>query len=261
MTKILDRWLPSLTLGVWGGILFYFYASGRLAHFLHPSFRPGVVIASVVLLVMAAFLARGDGGDGEEAAAACCDEEACGHPLSRNTGGRFLTFGVLLLPLWLTFSVSPNGFSLNTIENRGVIVDADALGGNKRKIATGATGEGEVMKLSVIDLLYAAREPGLIADFEGKEVEIVGQTMAEKVNNPRGNRMRLVRMFMSCCAADAKPIAAIMEFSGFPETLPELSWVKVRGVPAFPMEGGKRIAVLKVESMRAVEAPKESILY
>lgn len=260
MTKIMNRWLPPLTLGIWGGILAYFYLSGRLGNFLHPSFRPGVLIAAVLLLGMAVFLAlNGETTEEEETVLACCGDAGCGHPLSRNPLGRLLTFAVLLLPFWMTVTTTPNSFSLNAFQNRGVIDDPEALGLGKRKVSANA--DGEVMQLSVVDLLYAARDPALMADFNGKVVEVTGQTMSETKNNPYGNRLRLVRMFMSCCAADARPIAAVMEFSGQPPSLPELTWVKVRGVVSFPMERGKPLTVLKVDSMEQIEPPKESIMY
>ncbi len=259
MTKIINRWLPPLTLGVWGGILAYFYLSGRLGNFLHPSFRPGVIVAAVILLGMAVWLVASRETGEEAMALACCGDAACAHPLSRNPLGRLLTFAVLLLPFWMSVTTTPNSFSLNTYQNRGVIDDPDALGLGKRKVPSGS--QGEVLQLSVIDLLYAAKDRTLMADFDGREVEVTGQTMAETKNNPFGNRLRLVRMFMSCCAADARPIAAVMEFPGQPPSFPELTWLKVRGVVSFPMERGKPLAVVRVSSWEPIEPPRESIMY
>jgi len=258
MSATLNRWFPPFTLAVWGGISLYFTISGRLSAFLHPNFRPGVWVAGFVLLLLAVLTFVGAWRDGEQA---CCVDEACAHPLSRMTAGKFLTFGVLFLPLALAYTGGSDGFSLNAIENRGVITDVGALAGKRDVVFPGDGGKaGELMQISVIDLLYAARDRGLMGDFEGHRVEVVGQLMPEKEANPLGNRMKLVRMFMSCCAADAKPIAAILELGQKPN-VPELSWVRVVGVPTFPMEGGRTIVVLKAESIEPTSPPDEAMLF
>jgi len=256
MTRSLQRWLPSLTLAAWGFVLLYFYGSGRLSAFLHPAFRPGVLIAGSVLLLMAVGFAVG-GGE------ACCEEDACGHGMSRMTLGKILAFAVLLLPLSLAF-MTGDGFSLNAIQNRGVVTDASELAAFRSKELEGLElpGGGERLKLSIIDLLYAAKDARIEAEFRGRTVEVVGQLMTETEANPRGNRKRLVRMFMNCCAADAKPVGALVEFSGPADNaLAELSWVKIVGQPTFPMEGGKKITVLKVEAMEPTDPPDEAMLF
>ena len=274
MTQSLNRWLPSLTLACWSGILLYFHLSGRLAAFLHPAFRPGVLIAGAVLLAFAIGSAIGSVFGGGNTS--CCADGACGHAV-RPTLGKLLAFAVLLIPLAVALGTPRNGFGLAAIENRGVSTDAAGItsktGAPKPGTVSGyvestpdafipKTANGAIAA-SVIDLLYAAADPSLRGDFEGKRVEIVGQLMSHKIANPHGTRMKVVRMFMTCCAADAKPIAALIEL---PENqpkidIPELSWVKVQGKPTFPMEGGRTIAVLKAESVAVTEPPEETMLY
>ena len=45
-----------MTLAEWGAIMLYFYASGRIAAFLHPTFRPMIFVTGVLLLVTAAMV-------------------------------------------------------------------------------------------------------------------------------------------------------------------------------------------------------------
>ena len=82
--------------------------------------------------------------------------------------------------------------------------------------ASGAEGAGDgylprneagQIKAQTVDLLYAAEEPTMRADFENKDVEVIGQFMPARANNPEGDRFNLVRMFVICCAADARPVA------------------------------------------------------
>ncbi len=251
-TTLLNRWLPALTLGAWGIILLYFHLSGRLTAFLHPTFRPGVLIAGLALLAMAVVVLL---SSVEE----CCEANACSHGFSRLTFGKLLAFSVLLVPLSLAL-FSEDGFSLTAIKNRGMVTDVSELAKRAPLSVPSPDATDGNLQVSVIDLLYAAQDDTLQTEFSQRPLEITGQLMATTEMNPRGNRMRLVRMFMSCCAADAKPVGALIELRQ-PVAMEEMAWVKVTGTAYFPMEGGKKVSVLKVESIEPASAPDESMLY
>jgi uncharacterized repeat protein (TIGR03943 family) len=121
------------------------------------------------------------------------------------------------------------------------------------------TPEGRIVA-EVLDLLYAAQDNALRKDFEDKPVELIGQLMPDTANNAKGNRFKAVRMFMTCCAADARPVATLVESAQKP-ALPEMSWVKITGTATFPIENGRRIAVLKAEKVEKTQPPEESMLY
>ena len=277
MTKLFDRWLPGTTLLAWSSILLYFFFSGRIAAFLHPNFRPLVLIAGTVMLLLAVvFIFASDAPD-------CCSEDGCAHPMGRFTIGRVLTFVILLLPIGTAASLSPDAFGVSTILNRGVISDAQGLKAAPKALAKpvelplpakdGTQPQAETatndyvprtkdgnIAVQVIDLLYAAQDTSLRQDFEGKTVELIGQLMPDTVNNPTGKRFKVVRMFMVCCAADARPVAALIEVDRKPAA-PEMSWVRVVGKPTFPVEGGRTIAVMKADSVTVVDPPEETMLY
>lgn len=112
----------------------------------------------------------------------------------------------------------------------------------------------------VLDLLYAAQDTALRKDFEGKSVQLIGQLMPDASNNPKGNRFKAVRMFMTCCAADARPVATLVE-AAVPPGMAEMSWIKISGTATFPIENGRRVAVLKADKVEATSPPEESMLY
>jgi uncharacterized membrane protein YcgQ (UPF0703/DUF1980 family) len=89
---------------------------------------------------------------------------------------------------------------------------------------------------------------------------LIGQMMPDTSNNAKGKRFKAVRMFMTCCAADARPIATLVECETLPK-IPEMTWVKITGKATFPIENGKRIAVLKAEKVEKTEPPDESMLF
>src|SRR6266478_628223 len=137
MTALFNRWLPGLTLAVWSFVLLYFakaygpflqwvsswsgLLTGRVESLLAPAFRPYMLAAGIVLLLLSlVFLLF-------PADAACCSAAECAHPLSRYKGGRWLTFLILVVPVAVAARYSPQGFSRNAMENRGIISDASAL--------------------------------------------------------------------------------------------------------------------------------------
>lgn len=298
MNTLFTRWLPCATLATWSAILISTYATGRVRDFLAPEFRPGVLVAGIIMAAMALIflLFRAD--------ASCCSSASCGHSLSRLASGKVLTFLILLLPITTAAMFSPESFSSNIIKSRGVITDASALAGRGRSgppapvelplptnqpaapapapEGTAATppapastpdqsqspppadylqrnADGTII-VEVLDLLYAAQDNALRKDFEDKAVELIGQIMPDTANNASGHRFKAVRMFMTCCAADARPVATLVEAEKKPE-FAEMAWVKITGTATFPIENGRRIAVLKSNKVEATKPPDESMLY
>ena len=294
MTPLFNRWLPGVTLLAWSTVLLFFYLSGRLSSFLIPAFRINVLLAGLAMLAMACCFLFLPG------VANCCDDERCGHPLGRRKSGRILMFLILILPVATAAMFSPKNYGAETILNKVIVTDATGLvkrSGAPRPVApppaadnpsepplptkdgsqpavqaaastpaqTAAdqylpkSKDGNIL-VQVIDLLYAAQDTSMRADFEGKTVETIGQLMPDDTHNGSGNRFKLMRMFMYCCAADAKPIAALVESpeKTFP---PEMAWVKVVGKVAFPIEGGRTIPILKAMSVKQTDPPEETMLY
>jgi uncharacterized repeat protein (TIGR03943 family) len=247
---------------------------------------PAGIVLALLSLIFALFPVNAE----------CCAATGCSHPLSRFAAGKWLTFLVLILPISAAAYYSPKNYSESTILNRGVLTDAANLpqpskvppkidlplptkDGSSAAAAPAAaptpaasapqteqqqdyltrTPEGYIVA-EVLDMLYAAQDDSLRKDFEGKTVEMIGQLMPETSNNPKGNRFKAVRMFMVCCAADARPIASIVE-ARQPPDFPEMSWVKIIGTATFPMENGKRIPVVKAERVEKTDPPAETMLY
>jgi uncharacterized repeat protein (TIGR03943 family) len=288
MNTVFSRWLPCLTLATWSAILLIMFFTGRVKDLLAPEFRPGVAIAGVVmgLMALAFLLLPVDAG--------CCSSVECSHSVSRRATGKILTFLILLLPISAAAVFSPESFSANLVKNRGMITDVSQLGAVPRvstapvepplptnlpdapaavtptpaqpaEMAPGdylqRTADGTIIA-EVLDLLYAAQDNTLRKDFENKRIELIGQLMPDSA--PEGEapskRFKAVRMFMTCCAADARPIAALVEAESVPD-LPEMTWIKVTGTSTFPIEKGRRISVLKADKVEKTTPPEESMLY
>jgi len=116
------------------------------------------------------------------------------------------------------------------------------------------------MPIQVIDLLYAVQMPTYREEFEGKSAELIGQFVPMTTGNPKGNRFQVIRLFITCCAADAKPVGVTIQYDK-PLKVSEMGWVKITGKPTFPMEGGRRTAVLMADKVEECPAPAEPFVY
>jgi uncharacterized repeat protein (TIGR03943 family) len=327
MTSLFTRWIPSLSLGAWSAILLASHLTGRAAKFLHPAFRPGVLAAGLLLALLALLIAS------RETPPECCADATCTHPLSRSRLGRWLTFGILVLPASFAVWLSPDTFSRQAFEQRGITMDATGLG-DRRPVAAASQPAAEVKKAmqdspgkpsketvsaeksagddvtgakapalapalspaasppipaaaaegaakdaatdampdylqrtkegyiitEVLDLLYSVQDSQLRKDFEGRTVQLIAQIMPDKTSANSANRFKAVRMFMSCCAADARPVATLVESKTLPE-FPEMTWVKVVGTATFPIENGKRTAVIQATLVEETKPPEEAMLF
>lgn len=268
MTAVIQRGITAGILIVWGILLTYFYSSGRVTAYLSPTFQPWTLAAGIVLLILSlvvwfspATLTSGDAPS-----------------LAKSLGGTIFTGVVLTIPLVLATIVSPSQFGASTVLNRGLVSDANSLPSYKPPVEPalptqdGSPGQDTAadpymprnadgqIRAQTIDLIYAAEEKSMRADFENKEVEMIGQFMPAKSNNAKGDRFSLVRMYMVCCAADARPTAVTIQMDPAVK-LEEMSWVRVVGTATFPVEGGRIIPLVVAKSVQACDPPEEAMIY
>lgn len=125
--------------------------------------------------------------------------------------------------------------------------DADAIPRSK---------EGNMI-VTVVDLLYAAQDASLQADFKGQNIEIIGQLMADTTNSANGHSFRLMRMLDTIIGV--RPTELIVESATKPK-FAEKAWIKVVGTVEFRAHGGKTIAVVKATKVEAIDPPAETML-
>ena len=110
--------------------------------------------------------------------------------------------------------------------------------------------------LEVTDLLYAEQEESLRKMFEGKTIEVIGQYLP----GADTKQFKLVRMFIVCCAADARPVA-IPVAADAKIDVPEMGWIKVTGKASFTQSGDRAHVILDADAIDSVDPPAEAMLY
>jgi uncharacterized repeat protein (TIGR03943 family) len=269
MSQIPSRYAASGILIVWSAILFYFWASDRIASYLHPSFHIPVIATAIVLGILAIILVFAPAPESYG-----CDSRRKG-PFA----GGPVALAILVIPVLAAVKTSQSSFGATAVLNRGIIQDIGSLAGYQPPMepllpGESTVGEGTMMDPSLylrkdadgrilaetVDLMYAASDETMRSDFDGHQVEVVGQILPARTDNPSGDRFHLVRMFIMCCAADARPAGINIEKTGGTE-FPEMSWVKVRGRATFPVENGRHSALVVAESIEETEPPRESFIY
>jgi uncharacterized repeat protein (TIGR03943 family) len=273
MNLILQRLLPAALLTVWGTVFCAMYFTGRISAYLIPAFRPYALAAGVILVIFAALLL------------VCprrIDPTGCS---SKRTPFRaaIATF-LLTVPLLVAFTKSPDSFGASAVSNRIYVQDIDQLPGSQPPgtvepalpesdpSAAPPSNAGTddqygfpknangIVEAQVVDFLYAAQLPEMRSQLENKPVEVIGQLMPAKENNPKGDRYDVIRMVMTCCAADARPMALAVQPSAKP-AVREMTWVKVSGTATFPVIGGQRVPVIQNGVIEKTEPPEEVYLY
>jgi uncharacterized repeat protein (TIGR03943 family) len=271
--------LEASVLLVWGSVLCYFYFSGRLESYLHPTFF-GFVLASGLILVLLGLLAFFF----SEAEYCLCDDPSCPDPVSGSSAPRaYLSWSILVIPVLWAATASPSQFGATAILNRGLVESLDQLPSARagREVVfpkppqdapwandpamdfgsyLARTEEG-LIRAETIDLLFAAEEPPLRPDFENQEIEIIGQYLPDRNRAAgRDDRFQLVRIFIMCCAADGRPIGVPIQ-GAVPADLPEMTWLKIKGKATFPVQGGKVIPLVVASSIEEIDPPRQTFIY
>jgi uncharacterized repeat protein (TIGR03943 family) len=286
-----------------GVVLLVFFFTGRVDQYLHPQFRPWILVAGVIFCIMGVVYT------GAKSTAQCCTGGECVHH-ANNPFRSLLTFLVLFIPLVVGAVFSKDSFDHNAVLNRGFVEDITRLPGapNVSKTTSDqATIPPEVLgadidetasqplpqddpnrpasspqsadanpapasddgsaqylpksadgnvALDVTDLLYAESEESLRKMFTGKMIEVIGQYLP----GADTKQFKLVRMFIVCCAADARPLAVPVEVST-PINASDMGWVKVTGTPAFSPNGERMHVVLKATKVEPTDSPADAMLY
>jgi len=245
------RLLAPLTLLEWGAILTYFYCSNRLAAYLHPNFRPLVIVTGTLLLASAACVLCFD----EACSQPDCDGGGCETWHRKTALSGLFAFAVLVLPIALAAIISPDSFGAGFVQNKGVRQTITASTAPTPQPVAPAPVRDEYRAVSILDLMMAAQDPLFQQDFNGKRVELMGRFSPKDATH-----FELICTLVTCCAADAQLLALRVDAKGIP-ALNKLSWAKVIGRVSFVKVEGDYMPILVAEKITAIPSPEEQFVY
>ena len=116
---------------------------------------------------------------------------------------------------------------------------------------------GEFM-MDVISIFYTGGDDEVQQVVKGLPVETIGQAMPETMRNEAGNRIRIFRLMMNCCIADARPISIPVEFDQSVPNYKEMGWYKVHGFMEYENWDEFTIPVLKATKLVPTAEPEQS---
>jgi hypothetical protein len=117
--------------------------------------------------------------------------------------------------------------------------------------------KGEFM-MDVISLFYTGGDEEIQNVVKGLPIETMGQVMPEKMRNPENKRVRVFRLMMNCCIADARPISIPVQFDESIPQYKEMGWYKIRGTMAYEKWDEFTIPVLHAKVMEVTEEPPQA---
>lgn len=94
--------------------------------------------------------------------------------------------------------------------------------------------------------------------FAGQEARITGFVSRDSALRP--DQVRLSRFLLSCCVADAMPIAIVAEAAEL-ALVPDDQWLTVRGRFTVAEIGGERMPILVAADVEPIEPPPVPYLY
>lgn len=115
--------------------------------------------------------------------------------------------------------------------------------------------------LEVPELYYTAGDKEVQSVITGQMIETIAQVLPEKVNNADGKRVRIFRMLVQCCAADARPYSIPAQFAEKAPEFKDMTWVKVTGKMNYNQEGGQTVPLIEVTKIEETTAPDNAMVY
>lgn len=235
----------------WGVLPVWFYASSRITSYLAPEFHTPALIGGLGMIVLGLFnmLTAGEQAD--------CAHDHCDHDHDHAEQNPLVTLGLMIAPVLLALLWTKDGYSDSALIRKGLydnnrhsassyLADLPPFTRESLDKYTAKTADGHY-QLELTQLFWSAGDEELMSVFDGLPTELTGQLIAEDPSqNPDGRRMRLFRVFMTCCAADAQVLGITVHF---PDTLPDFppqTWVTLRGLVDYETDAGQTNVILQV---------------
>ena len=278
----LDTRLFGFLACLWGGLLIYFYHSTRIRDYLDIGFHHFIMIGGIGMLILGTYSLINpklqskknesskscghDHGHHDEKHHShnhkqCHDHgDQCDHDHEEGHGP-FITIFLTLTPLILAMTYTQDKLSNGGMAKKGLYEKPALTSANippfsrqdlEKNVPKNEHGE---FQLRMISAYYAAGDLEIQDIFEGLPVELEGRIAPERINNESGDRLRIFRSIITCCAADLQIVGVSLEFPGGAKRPQLEDWVKASGTLTFETVEGDVLPLLKIREVVSAEEP------
>ncbi len=240
-SSLRKSWLDILAITAWGILLLKYAIDGTLYILIHPSYYLLVTVTGGCLLLIGILqgwrLYRGRIADNQEL-----------HSSLLPPG---LTAMLLLGTAIAGLIITPKLFTSHAAIQRGVSAEAVTVTRSQTQaFRTSVKPESKTL-VDWVRTLNNYPEPDA---YLGQKANINGFVFYPK--ELPANYLMLSRFVITCCAADAYPVAIPIKFTGTRQTYPQDSWLQVKGKAIVETFSGSRQFVIEASEIKAIPTPK-----
>lgn len=239
-------WLEVLAVLGWGAMLLKYWGDGSLYILIHPNYFLLVAGTGFAFLIIG--IAKGYQLYTRPQQAA----PKTGHISLLPAGW---TTALLLITAIIGLSTTPRIFSSSTAIQRGVTEDVSITRSHPQSFRSNSRPENRSL-VDWIRTLNSYPEPDT---YTGQKVNINGFVVAAP--DLGSNYLLLSRFILTCCAADAYPVALPVQLTTNSTQYKSDSWLQVQGRMATVTLAGKRQLVVVANAVQPIPTPKNPYDY
>ena len=254
LARQMSFFAPAAVMSAWAVVMLHTIASGHINRLLSPMFRPYVLVAAILLLILSALHLLLYEPEASETAPTFPFRDRL------RQIGRWL---VLLLPVIAASMLSPPALSGTTFANRALASTAGVtampnMSDNSEAIYKAAHRRSQPTRAHGSHRPDRRRQSTeQIKAFDGRQVRTVG------LFSGQGGSAKLVRWIMWCCAADAQPasVALAGDTSAAGLGKDATQWVEVIGTARFPSTLGHVVPQIEIESIKPAPGTRRALSF
>ena len=240
-SSLRKSWLDITAVTAWGILLLKYAIDGTLYILVHPSYYLLVTVTGGCLLLIGIFqswrLIRGKIGSPQELHSSLLPQGVT----------TMLLLGTAIVGLIIT----PKLFTSHAAIQRGVSSEAVTVTRSQTQaFSTNVNPESKTL-VDWVRTLNNYPEPDA---YLGQKANINGFVFYPK--ELPANYLMLSRFVITCCAADAYPVAIPIKFSGTRQNYPQDSWFQVKGKAIVETFSGSRQLVIDASEIQPIATPK-----
>lgn len=266
MKSTINQIIFSLATIAWGVVPVYLYKTGLIGEYLNRSFHLVALAGGLAMIVLGLFnliTSRRKVGCGHDHGPGHDHD----HDHDHHDQSPVAAILLMIVPVLLCCGFTQHEYSAKALAWKGLYKNKNrtsrSLFSSSREPFTRELLEKTTPKsvegnylLQLTELYWSAGDEEIMKAYEGLPAELEGRLIGEDPGlNPKGNRKRLYRIIMTCCAADAQVLGLALEFEGPLPDLSDKTWVKVTGKVSYERVGKQDFAYLKVSNLESGTAP------